>query len=362
MPGTLSSAFVLLPLCLCCVPHLQGDALPLRGTQRLHRAWCSGSPQPPRLLVQPRRCGWQRGSPLLTLLPALHPALPPCDPQVHCASWQAAAAASRGRRATRGAGAALRRRTPCCYCGAGRRAAAAATCWASRRPVRRPTPPPLGACARQTRPCLACPPSALPLPRPQSDTELDPRQARLRGDAAEVSWLMRTKYIAAEAGLKRGVGARKPAPAAGAPRSGDWGLPHRATAALRPCAEQAGGAAGAAGCGAAACQWRPPLCLMPPVSHGPSCSRRGGGAGGPAGSAGAPDRGAVCGGQGAAGALQGPLAHAGRGAAGCAGRGTGQRRHLWMAPQGLVALAPVPSWLYWVPLSVLLFLNPRTLR
>lgn len=41
-----------------------------------------------------------------------------------------------------------------------------------------------------------------------SDEELEPKRARLRGDAAEVSWLLRTKYMTAEAGLRRGSGAR----------------------------------------------------------------------------------------------------------------------------------------------------------
>ncbi|KAL4439914.1 hypothetical protein ABPG75_002915 [Micractinium tetrahymenae] len=38
-----------------------------------------------------------------------------------------------------------------------------------------------------------------------SDEELEPKRARLRGDAAEVSWLLRTKYMTAEAGLRRGA-------------------------------------------------------------------------------------------------------------------------------------------------------------
>ncbi|EFN52725.1 hypothetical protein CHLNCDRAFT_138263 [Chlorella variabilis] len=50
----------------------------------------------------------------------------------------------------------------------------------------------------------------------ESDEEAEPKKARLRGDAAELSWLLRTKYIAAEAGLKRGTGAPAKAAAAAA--------------------------------------------------------------------------------------------------------------------------------------------------
>ncbi|KAI7839176.1 hypothetical protein COHA_007066 [Chlorella ohadii] len=42
-----------------------------------------------------------------------------------------------------------------------------------------------------------------------ADEEASAKQARLRGEAGEVSWLMRTKYIAAEAGLKRSAGPAK---------------------------------------------------------------------------------------------------------------------------------------------------------
>ncbi|KAI3431753.1 hypothetical protein D9Q98_004795 [Chlorella vulgaris] len=64
-----------------------------------------------------------------------------------------------------------------------------------------------------------------------SDEETEPQKNRLRGDAAEVSWLLRTKYIAAEAGLKRGGGggasggaaARRAAAAAAAPLQGAGG-------------------------------------------------------------------------------------------------------------------------------------------
>ncbi|KAL4421193.1 hypothetical protein ABPG77_010068 [Micractinium sp. CCAP 211/92] len=49
-----------------------------------------------------------------------------------------------------------------------------------------------------------------------SDDELGPKRARLRGDAAEVSWLLRTKYMTAEAGLRRGGAAGAGASAKGA--------------------------------------------------------------------------------------------------------------------------------------------------
>ncbi|PRW33241.1 RNA polymerase II-associated factor 1-like protein [Chlorella sorokiniana] len=42
-----------------------------------------------------------------------------------------------------------------------------------------------------------------------ADEEASAKEARLRGEAGEVSWLMRTKYIAAEAGLKRSAGPAK---------------------------------------------------------------------------------------------------------------------------------------------------------
>jgi hypothetical protein len=59
--------------------------------------------------------------------------------------------------------------------------------------------------------------------RLQSDEEAEPRRARLRGDAAEVSWLLRTKYISAEAGLRAAVPARGSAAAAGAAKGGEGG-------------------------------------------------------------------------------------------------------------------------------------------
>ena len=83
--------------------------------------------------------------------------------------------------------------------------------------LRQPVPPPVLATATPAcrHSCGHHPIFAAP-PRPQSDEEAEPKKARLRGDAAELSWLLRTKYIAAEAGLKRGTGAPAKAAAAAA--------------------------------------------------------------------------------------------------------------------------------------------------